>query len=216
LAHNESPAKIEFIHDNFAKHDKKLYQCPMNNVLHYSQYTLRPCDTFDLGFLLAVRTDPAVSQWLGSYLPLETTLAQQEAWFEKIRHNPSIQYLIFEDDGQPLGYARLSEIDPHNASACIGADIAPQHQGKGHGRALYRLLLEKCFEEMGLNRVWLYVLEHNARAIHLYEKLGFHHEGAQRQAIRRDGRFYDYRLMGLLRGEYLAMQAAIKKERNGA
>jgi diamine N-acetyltransferase len=177
---------------------------------------LRPCDTFDLGFLLAVRTDPAVSQWLGSYLPHETTLAQQEAWFEKIRHNPSVQYLIFEDDGQPLGYARLSEIDPHNASACIGADIAPQHQGKGYGRALYKVLLQKCFEEMGLNRVWLYVLEHNTRAIHLYEKLGFRHEGAQRQAIRRDGGFYDYKLMGLLRGEYVAMQAPTQNERSGA
>ena len=37
----------------------------------------------------------------------------------------------------------------------------------------------------------------NARGIHLYEKMGFQHEGRISRGIRVNGQFYDHNAMGL-------------------
>jgi ribosomal protein S18 acetylase RimI-like enzyme len=52
--------------------------------------------------------------------------------------------------------------------------------------------------------VGLTVFAFNERAIRAYEKAGFRVEGRLREAVRRDGRFWDEIAMGILRGEWLA------------
>jgi RimJ/RimL family protein N-acetyltransferase len=73
---------------------------------------------------------------------------------------------------------------------------------EGYGSEAMRLTLNYAFNELNLHRVGLDVLDYNARALHVYEKLGFVHEGAKRQFGRRDGRRYDLVLMGMLRDEW--------------
>jgi RimJ/RimL family protein N-acetyltransferase len=75
---------------------------------------------------------------------------------------------------------------------------------QGYGREAMRLLLRFAFMELNLFRVTLSVFSYNPRAIHVYEQLGFVHEGAQRERLRRDGQRYDMLLMGLLRSEWQA------------
>ena len=57
------------------------------------------------------------------------------------------------------------------------------------------------FEMMNLNRIELEVHAENARARHVYAKVGFQEEGVRRQAIYRAGRYQDMVVMGLLAGE---------------
>jgi RimJ/RimL family protein N-acetyltransferase len=46
------------------------------------------------------------------------------------------------------------------------------------------------------------VYETNPRAIRSYEKAGFVHEGRKRQAMFKDGRFFDILIMSVLRQEW--------------
>jgi RimJ/RimL family protein N-acetyltransferase len=55
---------------------------------------------------------------------------------------------------------------------------------------------------LNLHRVWLHVYEFNPRAVRVYEKVGFRHEGRLRQAIFHDGRYWDTLVMGLLHAEW--------------
>src|SRR5262249_7129357 len=55
-----------------------------------------------------------------------------------------------------------------------------------------------------LNRVWLHVYEYNARAIGVYEKVGFRIEGRLRQDTFRDGGYWDTVVMGILHEEWQA------------
>jgi RimJ/RimL family protein N-acetyltransferase len=57
---------------------------------------------------------------------------------------------------------------------------------------------------MNLHRLQLTVLDYNARAIAMYERLGFQREGTYRELGLRDGRRYDMHLYGLLRPEWEA------------
>lgn len=74
----------------------------------------------------------------------------------------------------------------------------PGQRSKGYGQAAVRLLIRHAFLDLGLLRLYLYVLEDNQRAIRAYEKCGFTMEGRLRQHFFRDGRFKDYLVMGLL------------------
>ena len=65
-------------------------------------------------------------------------------------------------------------------------------------------MLGHAFENLELHRVGLSVFSYNTRAIRAYEKVGFRHEGRLRDAIQRDGRYWDEIQMGILREEWLA------------
>ena len=75
--------------------------------------------------------------------------------------------------------------------------ILPAYRGKGLGRMLIEATL-RAAQKSGFARVELDVYEDNARAIALYEKMGFAREGIVRRAARIDGQFIDAISMALL------------------
>lgn len=80
----------------------------------------------------------------------------------------------------------------------------PTYRGSGYGSDAIRILLRFAFQEMNLNRVGLEVMSYNTRAIATYERLGFQHEGRQREMVFRDGVYYDILLMSILHREWQA------------
>jgi len=71
----------------------------------------------------------------------------------------------------------------------------------GYGTDTMLTLCRFGFEEMNLHRIELWVYAENARARHVYEKVGFKEEGNRREAIYQGGRYRDEILMGLIEGE---------------
>ena len=71
-----------------------------------------------------------------------------------------------------------------------------------------RLLVSYGFNELNFRRISLGLHAFNERALKSYLKVGFVLEGRERGAFFRDGVRYDGLLMGLLREEWLAGQAA--------
>jgi ribosomal protein S18 acetylase RimI-like enzyme len=82
----------------------------------------------------------------------------------------------------------------------LGMGVKTEYRGVGIGRALIQATLEGA-RTAGLTRIELTVREDNERAIHLYRKLGFTHEGLKRNGVRVDGRYYNLVSMGLLLDE---------------
>ena len=75
-------------------------------------------------------------------------------------------------------------------------------RGKHYGESASIKMLEHAFRDLNLNRIQLKVLEINAQAISLYEKLGFKIEGIQRQAAFKNDGYRDVVLMSLLKDEF--------------
>ncbi len=102
-----------------------------------------------------------------------------------------------------LGFVAVHSIEWNNQVGEVSIGIGePADWGKGYGAEAMRLALRYAFHELNLNRVWLTVISYNDRAIRLYEKLGFQHEGLMREAVLRDGKRHGMLVMGLLRSEW--------------
>jgi RimJ/RimL family protein N-acetyltransferase len=127
-------------------------------------------------------------------------------WFEDMpKHVGNVfNYNVrTKQDNILIGFTLFYRYDPRNRSASIGIGIAePNYRDKGYGTEAMRLMVEYGFNELNLNRVGLTVSGFNARAIHVYQKLGFKEEGILRQSYFGDGKYHDIWVMGLLRDEW--------------
>ncbi len=103
-----------------------------------------------------------------------------------------------------IGVVRLDRIDWTNRNCMVGMDLVPAFRGRGYAQHVYAWLLEYLFAHLNMHMVYLEVLESNVRARRLYERLGFHVDGALREKVFRHGRYEHSILMSLLASEYAA------------
>ncbi len=165
------------------------------------QVVLRAIERADLANYVAWLNDERVLEYFGRFLPW--TLSQEENWYERMVGDTSVCNLAIEFEGRHIGGAGFSSIDGRTRSAEVGLFIGlPELWDRGLGYDTLRALLKFGFEQMNLNRIALQVFEENERAVHLYEKVGFQHEGRWRQADFRHGRYHDTLWMSVLRDEW--------------
>lgn len=94
------------------------------------------------------------------------TFEEANIWFQ----NNDIEFYILYVDEVRVGYFRTS--NRTKKSIWIGLDIAVEHRGRGIAHPAYIKFIE-YLKDIGIDRCYLAVLEHNTRAIHIYNKLGF-------------------------------------------
>lgn len=122
--------------------------------------------------------------------------------------NKNLQFTIilkdFEKEDQIIGRIQISRIDRHADSLDITRIyIGPTNfRRKGYGEEAMRLILEYCFINLHTERVTLDYFQDNEEAAKLYKKLGFQYEGTARNSTKKNGRYYDLKIMSLLRSEY--------------
>lgn len=114
----------------------------------------------------------------------------------------SYHYAIVNEEDEYLGTISLKEVDLTAKTAEYA--ISTRKRAHGHGVAFKAtiILLEKAFNEFGLNRIYLNVLSDNIRAIKFYEKCGFKYEGEFRQHLYLNGEYKNLRWYGILKEEY--------------
>jgi len=102
-----------------------------------------------------------------------------------------------------IGTCAFSQLDGDNGSALFHITIGETETwGHGYGTEATELMLEHAFERLGLHRVALAVFAFNERAIRSYRKVGFTVEGRARDAIWRDGRYWDELQMSVLEDDW--------------
>jgi RimJ/RimL family protein N-acetyltransferase len=107
-------------------------------------------------------------------------------------------------DDRLIGEIGLDVVDWSGRDAFVGLGIGEtEYWGKGYGTDAMSILLRFAFAEINLRRVTLTVFEYNPRAIRVYEKAGFCHEGRLRKVLNREGRRWDVLYMGVLREEWM-------------
>jgi len=170
-----------------------------------SNILLRKPEPADAPNLYRFRNDPEVVRALGGFSSGYSAQAIKE-WIE--RREKSFDDLVWtiadRETDACLGHVGLYRID-HRVRACEFAILIgdPSRWGKGVGREVSSAVVAYGFDELNMNRIELTVLASNARAIRLYEDLGFVREGLKRQAQFRRGEYIDVILMSMLSSERL-------------
>ncbi len=70
---------------------------------------------------------------------------------------------------------------PDGLQAELGYDLDPRFWGRGIMTEALSAIIDFGFQKMGLNRIEILIMKHNARSIKLAEKLGFVKEGVLRE-----------------------------------
>jgi ribosomal protein S18 acetylase RimI-like enzyme len=126
-------------------------------------------------------------------------LAEAIAFFQQnVDHDhPHFVALL---DGAVVGWCDVLPVfgQAREHIGTLGIGLLPSARHLGLGRQLMAATIEKAWRK-GLTRIELTVRMDNANARALYERLGFQHEGVQRQGFRVDGQFIDSHAMALLR-----------------
>jgi L-amino acid N-acyltransferase YncA len=120
------------------------------------------------------------------------------AWLEEGR-----PFLVAEDGGEILGFARVSPYSVRKAYAGVGEHgvyVAPPARGRGLGKALLDALAGAA-EAAGYHKLTSRVFTTNAASLALHRAAGFTEVGIQRRHGRLDGEWKDTVLVERLLGE---------------
>lgn len=102
--------------------------------------------------------------------------------------------LIIEllDDKKPVGMIDLYEFDPYHQRAGIGIMIHNEEDRKmGYASSAIALMVDYCFEILGLNQIYCSIPSSNLASINLFEKLGFTRTGYRKEWLRRGKEWED-------------------------
>jgi RimJ/RimL family protein N-acetyltransferase len=175
-------------------------------VLSGDLVTLRPVQAADAAGLFAM--DDESGRLTGSPRKEDDpdwTLHNLQKWYaSRAKQDDRIDLSIIERaTGEWAGEVVLNELDVRNESC--GFRIALQGRrfyGRGLGTEATRLVTDYAFGTVGVHRIELQVYDFNPRARHVYERVGFVHEGTMRDALRWDGEWIDGHLMGMLASDW--------------
>lgn len=162
---------------------------------------LRPMTENDLDRVLAWRNHPDVRSFM--YTTAEIAPDEHGAWFAKSNANPKVNLLIFEINGQPLGFVNFSG-GIERGVAEWGFYMAPDAP-RGNGILFGQSALAYAFETLGFQKIRGEALIGNSRSIKFHEKLGFNRERVSKNQHFDGEEHHDVAYYGLVKRDWVAL-----------
>ena len=127
--------------------------------------------------------------------PIESS----RAFVRSVRDGGGALFVAIDATDDVVGWCDIARppFEGFSHSGRLGMGLLPHVRGKGLGRRLAQATIDAA-RARGVERIELEVFASNVRAIRLYERLGFVHEGLRRQARKLDGAYDDNVLMALV------------------
>lgn len=169
----------------------------MNSDTHDSSL-LRKLVQDDLALVLAWRNHPDIRRYMFS--THEITFDEHCSWFARASQDPSRHLLLFEQNGQPLGFVNLHVLNPIAGVADWGFYVSPDAP-KGTGKSLGTTVLKYAFEQLNLHKLCGQALDFNEKSIHFHLRMGFRQEGVLREQHFDGIHYHSIVCFGLLRQE---------------
>jgi RimJ/RimL family protein N-acetyltransferase len=168
-------------------------QGDMDNSISRSSISVVPATEDDIPFIMSVERTLGYPALVGCY-----DAAEHRRRFSL----PNNRYLLCVINGRSAGFAAVRRDEDGMGNVQIHR-IAVATAGIGHGAAFLWEICNTTFAAPEIGRLWLDLLPSNARAKHVYLKIGFVEEGTMRAALRLpSGRREDLLLMSILREQW--------------
>lgn len=133
---------------------------------------VRPVEERDIGALTALYNYYIEN----TTFTLELEPLSEETFGERVKGIAErFVYLVFEEDGQVLGYAYLNEFNSRGGyrfTADLSLYVSPSARGRGIGRALYREI-ESRARAMGLCNIISLITSENEASLAFHDRMGF-------------------------------------------
>jgi len=138
----------------------------------------------------------------------ELSMANQEAWFNKVSLSPNDFMFIIErlDDKTPLGVCGLLYVNWVIRSADYSFYIGHEEayiDSKGYAEEASHLLIQYGFHTLNLHKIWMELYSYDHRKIDFFTgKFKFNKDGMLRDNCFEDGKYHDSFVFSLLSHEY--------------
>ena len=133
------------------------------------------------------------------------SLSKTEKWFHnQLMDDSKVNFsIIHKETGKLIGMTGLLDISLKHRRAQFYLTIGEKDF---HGQRLpdesIPMVLEYAFEELGLNKVYLYTINKNDRARYVYQRNGFSSEGVLREHYFCVGKLQDLHVYSVLKEEW--------------
>ena len=155
---------------------------------------LRPARADDIEAIMRIERLPGYDLFIG-----QASLEEHTAY----QAGPDGAEYVWSIDGAARGFAILTKLSSEHV--VLLKRLALDAPDGGEGQKFLRALMALVFSWPRVHRLELDVSAENPRARHVYEKLGFVHEGRVRDVYAMDdGRFVSSDLFSILRQEWAA------------
>ena len=122
----------------------------------------------------------------------QITEAEERAYLETLLASTTDRvFSIFADDDRYLGQCSVNHIYWPARNGRLFLAIVGGEQRKGYGAAALTALIDRCWSELDLHKLWLIVRSDNRAAQARYLRLGFDFEGVLRDEYFVKDRYYD-------------------------
>lgn len=187
--------------------------------------SLRPLVEADLPNVMRWLAEPEVVRFYGDP-PTDLDEARRD-YVEPDAGAPMHRYVIewtpslgeHKEHGAPRDVGEIQWYHPYHDEAThwdSGVDIfigEPDARGHGVGIEAVRVMLRYLFEVKRVHRVLIDPEVGNERAIHVYQRAGFHLDGVVRHAAFEHGEYVDTQYLTALEDEWPAIRARWAAER---
>ncbi|HPF88286.1 MAG TPA: GNAT family protein [Candidatus Limiplasma sp.] len=169
--------------------------------------TLSPLEQEDLEPLRQWRNNPEFRKYFREYREINKDM--QLKWYQqKVLGDPSTMMFGIHDaaSGELLGCCGLCYINWVHRNADLSLYIGWQNayiDTEGYAEESCRLLFTYGFQELGLEKIWTEIYEFDEPKYQLYQKLGFQQDGLLRKQYLYNGKYWDSRMLSLLREEFI-------------
>jgi RimJ/RimL family protein N-acetyltransferase len=165
-----------------------------------SKTVLRALEPADIKRTLKWHNDPKLYKTMGGTFQHVSQRAEEE-WLRarSVLSSRELNLAIcVARDMRHIGNLYLREVNWTARNGEIQMFIGERgDQGRGYGKDALLQLIAYAFGTLGLERLYLFLMADNARALALYQGCGFVVEGRMKNHAFKDGEFKDVLVMGL-------------------
>lgn len=163
--------------------------------------TIRKFEKADIQNKVKWINDEQNNRYLRYDLPL--TYEGTCQWYKRVKDLKTRYDAVIEAEGIPVGIIGLLNIDYRNKRAEYYVTLGNSaYKGKGVAKKATQLLLYYAFEDLQLNKIYLYVQTDNLPAVNLYKKIGFIREGTLHEDVINRGKFVSRHVYGFYKKNF--------------
>lgn len=165
------------------------------------EVVLRRFEEKDINNKVKWINDSKNNKFLHYDLPLEYDKTLN--WYSNNKNRTDRYDAVIEYEGKPVGIIGLLGIDNKNKKAEYYITMGEnEFKGKGIAYKASQELLKYAFNELNLNKVFLYTEVENIPAQGLFNKLGFQKEGTLRDDLIINNQKKDRYIYGIFKDEW--------------
>lgn len=173
-------------------------------MLQGNKIYLRPLEVEDLEKRVKWVNDLEIRQYLMFDWPI--SISKTKKWFHnQLFDNTKVNFSIVDKEtNDTIGMTGLIDVSLKHRRAQFYMTIGEkEHWGKRIPDENIPLVLEFAFNELGLEKVYLYTINVNERARHVYLRNGFKNEGVLRKHYFCVGKLQDLHVYSILKEDWI-------------